>query len=317
MSKVKLPVIITPTRAELGLRCYRRHALADILLRARYASASLEFGSVVHAGVGAWWTAAKRDKTVDEAKQLAHSALQQEWDKRFTHNARMESPGDHTLALAQGMLEGYFKQATGAGPFELETNDWQIVSTEERIEVELGGDTPKGSKVSVQQDRVLFNKNKNHLIVVDTKTASRMDKRWERPWATSLQMKLYHAVMATAYDMPVENVSVVIEGVLKDVPTQVRYIPCPQWSEEMLDEAMAQARIVANRDYKLVSFEGQPRNQSDAEEIAVNHTPLNYQSCFEYNVECPFYGVCTAEPNERGNILRAEYFEIPEEEAGY
>lgn len=318
MTKLQLPVVVTPTRVELGLRCYRRHVLADLLQRARYYSPSLEFGSVVHAGAAAWW--ANSDLDGDVARAKAHHAVALEWAKRFDANPQV-TLGDHSLQLAEAMIQTYTTTAEMSGPFVLEDGEWQLVSVEDRLEVPLvlfGG--KRRAKLSFQTDRVVFNKANDHLVVVDTKTAARMDKRWERQWETSLQMKLYKAAAARAYDMPPEHIDVVIEGVLKDVPSNVKYIPAPDWSVDLLNEAVAQAVYIAERDWDLIEsddVELAPRNTAMIVEDAVNKTALNYMSCYEYGVECPFRRLCTSEPEERVALLTSEYFEVPEEDQGY
>lgn len=299
MAKITLPVVVTPSRVELGLRCYRRHVLNDLLQRARYKSGSLEFGSLIHAAVAEWWRSNDENKAV--------SVAEQEWDKRFEQTGL--TARDLTLELAMSMVERYVDEAVLQGPFAQEPGDWQMVTVEDRLEIPMVG----GGRLSFQTDRVVYNNTNAHLVIVDSKTAGRLDKRWERQWETSLQMKLYKAGSAKAYDFPVEAVDVVVEGILKDVPSQVRYIPCPDWSPDVLTEAVDQARAIAARDHAFIMQGTLPQ----LEEFAVNRTELNYMSCFEYGVECPFRRLCTAEPDERVAILRAEYFEIPEEDSGY
>jgi len=310
--KISLPIVVTPTRVELGLRCYRRHVLADVLQRARYFSPSLEFGSVVHAGAAAWWKNADVDG--DVARPRAVHATTQEWNKRFEQNPSV-SQKDLSLDLAVAMIESYTKNADMRGPFALESGDWQFVTVEDRLLIPLVG----GYKLSFQTDRVVYNKTNAHLVIVDSKTAARLDKKWERQWETSLQMKLYKAGAAKAYDFEVDQVDVVVEGILKDIPSDVRYVPCPDWSEAVLQEAVGQAIHIAKRDEALItdSESGLPRDLRYIEEDAVNKTALNYQSCYEYGVECAFRRLCTAEPDERVAILNAEYFEIPEADSGY
>lgn len=310
MSKIQLPVIVTPSRVELGLRCQRRHSLADILQVASYYSPSLEFGSVIHTGAASWWN--------DDGEG---SAMAAEWNKRFTMNPRVNQ-GELSLEMANAMMAAYRQNAKLAGPFDAE-GPWQLVSVEERIEVPLSlglvdGEERK-AKLSFQTDRVVWNKETQHLVVVDTKTAGRLDKRWARQWETSLQMKLYKACAVAAYDMDPANVSVVVEGVLKDVPSTIQYEVCPDWGQSTLAEAVNQAKIVALRDYELIagSIEGVPRDRNLVAQDALVNTAVNYMSCYEYGVECPFRKLCTAEPEERIAILNGEYWEIPEEDQGY
>ena len=311
MSKIQLPVIVTPSRVELGLRCQRRHVLSDIVQVASFYSPSLEFGSVVHAGAASWWN--------DDGEG---SAMAREWHKRFEMNPKINR-GDLSLEMANAMMNAYREKAMLAGPFDAE-GPWQLVSVEDRIELPLStgffeDGTERKFILSFQTDRVVWNKETKHLVVVDTKTAGRLDKRWARQWETSLQMKLYKACAVAAYDMEPENVSVVVEGVLKDVPSTIQYEVCPDWSADTLGEAVNQARIVALRDYDLIasSTEGIPRDRHLVVNDALVNTAINYMSCYEYGVECPFRKLCTAEPEERIGILNGEYFEIPEADQGY
>ena len=314
LSKIQLPIVVTPSRVELGLRCQRRHTLADILQVASYYSPSLEFGSVIHAGAAAWWSSGQDGM---EARKLAQAAILSEWRKRFEMNPKVNA-GELSSQMALAMLDNYMQTASLSGPFELE-GDWQLVSVEDRLEVPLVLDEERKAVLSFQTDRVVWNKDRQHLVVIDTKTAGRFDKRWAKQWETSLQMKLYKAAACTAYDMEPENVSVVVEGVLKDVPSTIQYEVCPEWSKGILTEAVNQARIVAIRDWDLIasSIEGVPRDKSLVVADALVNTAVNYMSCREYGVECPFYKLCTAEVEERVAILNGEYFNIPEEDQGY
>lgn len=241
------------------------------------------------------------------------------YHKRFTMNPRV-NPGELSLELALAMINGYTNDAKLAGPFD---GDWQLVSVEDRLEIPLtlGSSgllaSSKKGVLSFQSDRVVWNKEQQHLVIVDTKTSARMDRRWSRQWETSLQMKLYMAGAKTAYD--IENVSVVVEGVLKSVPTDIRYEVCPSWSVGTLTEAVNQARIIAERDSTLIASEtdGVPRDRSAVVKDALINTAVNYQECYSYGVECPFRKLCTAEPEERLGLLNGEYFEIPEADQAY
>lgn len=309
--KTSLPVVVTPTRVELGLRCNRRHAIADILQYARYYSPSLEFGTVIHAGAAAWWWAKKRDFTLGSAKQAAIVAVRTEFDRRITKNPRVAAK-DLSEELAISIIEGYTNEAKLNGPFHEEEGEWQIVSVEDRLEVPLVISGGRKAKLSFQTDRVVYNKTNRHLVIVDSKTAARIDNRWMRQWETSLQMKLYKAGAAIAYDFNPETIDVVVEGILKDVPTSIVYASTPDWSAALLDEAVRQAQTVAERDYQLITQVSKP-----IVEAALFDSAVNYADCYAYNTECPFRRLCVAEPNERVAILNAEYFEVPIEDQTY
>lgn len=294
MSRLHLPIVLTPTRAELGSRCHRRHFLSDILERNRYHSPSLAFGTVIHAAAAEWW----RSFDHAAAARVLHDTYAAVDPSTFGQTT--------TEQLAQAMLTTYVQNAALAGPFQ-SMGPWQIVSIEDRLEIPLGR-----HRLSFQTDRVLFNKDRGHLVVVDTKTAQRLDARWERQWEMSLQMKLYRRAMQRVYDMPL--LDIVIEGVLKDMPSKLRYYTCPEWDAGMLDEAERQFIHVADMDRALVASEiDVPVDTSIAEEWGVSKTAVNYHDCHSYNTECPFRRLCIAPVEQRVGILRAEYFETPSE----
>lgn len=310
MSKLELPVTITPSRSELAARCHRRHFLADILGKARYFSPSLEFGSVIHAGVGAVWLNRK-----DQTQPTWDAALEAEWAKRKVESDSL------TLALAKSMLKDYEQKALIAGPLTSQGN-FKLVDIEQRFEIPL-----RDIKLSFQTDRVAFDKDQNWMVIVDSKTAQRLDARWDKQWETSVQMKLYKtgakSVFATG-----GRVDVVVEGILKHAPSDIRYYVCPEWSDSMLAEAAFNAYQQAKMDEDLI-LKGSdivalrdsldhvhPKpvpNQKKIEELAVRYTPFNYADCYAYGVECPFRRICTADPEHRVSILNAEYFDVVEE----
>lgn len=313
-SKIELPVVITPTRAELGARCHRRHFLSDVLCRARYNSAALEFGSVVHAGAAAFWLSSLGRGTV-----TPEEAIEREWDKRFEQTDVSQESVSLRMALA--MMDYYAKNASLAGPYQEAADDWQLVDVEQRYEIGL-----KEFRLSFQMDRAVYSKEQNWLVIGDTKTASRLDYRWDRQWETSLQMKLYAGGSKQIFRTE-GRVSVFVEGVLKKVPSELRYYACPDWSDSLLSEAAFNAYVIAQMDQDII-LRGSDKirnimdpeavklvpNLQRLEELAVRTTPVNYNDCFSYGIECPFRRICAAEPDERAPILRAEYFEKVDEE---
>lgn len=301
MSKLQLPVVITPTRAELGARCHRRHFLSDVLGKALYVSPSLGFGSVVHSGIAAHWL--NNDVT---------KALTDEWNKQ-----KIESP-KLSLAMAQAMLDYYRQNASLAGPFTSQGN-FKLVDVEQRFEIPL-----RDATLSFQCDRVVYDKEQNWMVVVDSKTAGRLDSKWEKQWETSVQMKLYRAGAKQVFDTG-GRIDIVVEGVLKTVPSDIRYFVCPEWSDGLLVEAGHNAYTIASMDAELltngsdvvqlsddqgVMTEKYVINPDKVEKLAVQFTPVNYADCYAYNVECPFRRICTADIDQRVPILKAEYFDI-------
>jgi hypothetical protein len=308
MSHLQLPVVITPTRAELGARCHRRHFLSDVLGKALYRSPSLEFGSVIHAGAAQHWLG--RDW---------RSVVQDEWTKRFDMGDQRPSQDNVSLPMAMAMMEHYVENAKLAGPFQ-DQGEWKRVDVEQRFELPL-----KDVKLSFQCDRMVYNAAENWLVIVDTKTAGRLDIKWDRTWETSLQMKLYKAGAKAVFDTG-GRVSVVVEGLLKKVPSSIRYYECPDWSDSLVAEAMFNAYTIAGVDRDLITVTSdrvsnimQPGqytpvpNVQKATEFALRMTPVNYMDCYSYGIECPFRRLCTSPVEDRMAILAGEYFDITEE----
>lgn len=310
MSKLQLPVVITPTRAELGARCHRRHFLSDILGKARYFSPSLEFGSVIHAGVAAHWL-----KSKDPNAPSPFASMANEWSQRKIESDSL------TIQLANAMLGEYMQKAELAGPFTSQGN-WKLVDVEQRFEIPL-----KDTRLSFQCDRIVHDPDQNWLVVVDSKTAGRLDSKWDRQWETSLQMKLYRAGVKHVFDTG-GRIDIVVEGILKHTPSDIRYVVCPEWSNAMLGEATHNAYCIAALDSDFVVQASDqivlrdamdnpmPKlipNADKALELAVALTPTNYFDCYSYGIECPFRRICTADVDERVAIVKGEYFDIPEE----
>jgi hypothetical protein len=297
MNKVQLPVVITPSRTEVGTRCHRRHFLGDILSRARYFSPSLEFGSVIHAGVASHWLGQKQLPAVAPGMAVAD-----EWSKRKVESDSL------TLQLAQSIIGDYQQNAQLAGPFTGQGN-FKLVDVEQRFELDLA----PGIKMTFQCDRIVHDADQNWTIVVDSKTSQRLDQRWDRQWEVSLQMKLYRAGVINTFQTN-GRVDIVVEGILKHSPSTLRYYICPEWSEGILLEALRQAQMIAELDKDILSDPvGELYDLKTIEEYAVSLTPVNYQDCYSYNTECPFRRICIADVDQRVALLHAEYFELEEE----
>src|SRR6476646_9079959 len=119
-----LIIVVTPTNVETASRCHRRHFLSDILSKALYSSPSLEFGSLLHAGVGNYWL--DRDW---------RSVIKDEWRTRF--ELTDVSKEKVSLELANGMMEYYVDNAELAGPFASAADDWQLVDVEQRFSIPI------------------------------------------------------------------------------------------------------------------------------------------------------------------------------------
>ncbi len=310
MSKLQLPIVVTPTRVELANRCHRRHFLSDILGKARYFSPSLEFGTVMHSAFAAHWMNQKAANPTDP-----FAVIDTEWAKR-----KVESD-DLTPQLAKSMLSDYMAKAQIAGPFTAQGN-FKLVDVEQRFELPI-----RDSRLSFQMDRIVHDPEQNWMVIVDSKTAGRLDSRWDRQWETSIQMKLYRAGAMQVFQTG-GRVDIVVEGVLKHAPSDVRYYVCPEWSETLLKEAIHQAYMVASLDRDLVEQASDMVNLADSQgqiqqtllpnaekalALGVSMTPINYMDCYSYGVECPFRRICVADVEQRVDIMKAEFFDIQDE----
>ena len=230
-----------------------------------------------------------------------------------------------TPALAVSMMEHYEKNAKIAGPFTDQGN-WKVVDVEQRFEIPL-----RDVKLSFQMDRVVHDQDQNWLVIVDSKTAGRLDSKWERQWETSVQMKLYRAGAKQVFQTG-GRIDIVVEGLLKHVPSDIRYYACPEWSDGLLLEAAHNAYVQAKMDQDLIEQSMKPMmivpvqrdgqdnvkeqmavDEKTLAELAVRFTPVNYFDCFSYGIECPFRRICTADVDQRVSIMNAEYFDISTE----
>lgn len=287
---MRLDGVLTPTRVELGHRCYRRHAISDILEKNLYKAASAAFGNVIHAGAAAHWRGSGIDQVLDAVRQ------------EYLKNAN-DLNEKHSFELAESMIKHYIENARISGPF---IGNYQVVTIEERISTVING-----YKISMQLDRALSLDNRR-MLIVDTKTAARLDQRWRNGWDMSLQMKLYKLITQTLFDMPVD---IVVEGLLKAPKSKIEYYATPDWDFDQLDEAKNQFLAIASADDEVLSS---ARINFDTEfdlgrltEVIVNQTRYNPGDCNSYNVQCPFYRVCSSPPSQRVGLLNAEYIDVP------
>jgi hypothetical protein len=275
--------VLTPTRIETGSACHRRHVVADILEKGLYESPSAKFGNIIHAGTAEWW------KSRDDAK-VAMAALEEgkKWERVLNEK--------HSIELALAMLEQYPGKARLGGPYG---DDLQVVTIEERLPVKLDG-----LSLTFQLDRLLSINNEK-LVLVDTKTASRIDAKWRGKWNRSLQQRLYKALIEKEYDMPVD---VVIEGMVKVLPLKMEYVPCPEWTDGELQEAVDQAKRIADKDAEVLQVYLEHGEEAMIEYALVN-TEFNYEYCNAYGSPCPVQKICDS-PIELRRGLLAEYIDI-------
>lgn len=289
---VELPLIGTPSRTELSARCHRRHFVGDVLcLRKKERDeCHVSVGTVVHAGAAEWWATA----SLGDAKQAAREKYEEleGWITKAEYTPEF---------VCEHLVSRYTEQASIAGLFEPE--GWEIVTIEERIILPLGPE----ATISFQLDRLVQDQD-HKLVLVDTKTASHIDKRWRSQWLLNLQQKLYAYTVREHFGQPLS--AHFIEGLEKSPKAPLEYVPLPLWSDGELTEAASLFRRLVQRDAVLVAEATGAGGVVDIDrlfELAVIATDFNPHDCFSYGRECELYKICTAPVEERVGLLEDEF----------
>jgi len=295
---VRLPVVGSPSRTETACRCYRRHYLQDVIQYELYRSPALSFGTVMHEGVGVFWQmGGPQAGLMSYAAGL--EAMTDEWKRLLPDGAK------HTLESATKMYEAYTANAVLAGPFP---GDYTPFLIEKRNELEFGGRI-----LSYKVDRAVENQDDGSLVILDLKTASKINDKWHGNFNRTLQMKLYKYAMMFQYE---RDVQVCIEGLSKDPRPKFEYHICPQWDHDTLLEAFHEweRHAIMDEEFIQMAFDRSTEEGREvwdcAEEIGVLDTPFNYGDCYSYFIECPFYRLCTAPPSMRHLLLKADYTRV-------
>lgn len=304
-------VQITPTRAELAARCFRRHAVADVLsMRPRSDSAPhRDFGKALHAACAAHWKLyCSGERTPARLTHEAERALEAAWLSSIAEDSNL------TLELGRFLARHYALGAKIAGEHWAGSAAWELVACEERIALDLGD----GVVLTFQLDRLVRctegDPTQPIYVVVDTKSAGRLGSYWHRTWPTSLQQKCYHAAVERHFG--IDLAAHYIEGVLKNVPCEIVYAEV-HWSDGILEEALDLAKQLALRDAALLRAAEQEAlrtglpSSHTLREAALRSTLTNAEDCFAYNRKCELYELCHfTEPEQRSALLQAEFVEV-------
>ena len=310
---LRLPIIQSPTRVELEQRCHRRHLLSDLLLREAYKSPSAAFGTVIHAGTNEWWQA------LEVEKKSGAEAYERMIDVALTDYPEFLGQGKdyHTQELTRKILHRYSQDAViSAGS---PRGAWEILDMERRFTYKTAVST-----MTFKLDRVLANLKEGTLLIADTKTSSRPDAKWAKGMTRSVQQRIYNYLAQQVYKMPVAEHW--IEGI--DKKGSVGAIHYEQidalWTPAYVDEAFALAQKSAENDEAsivaayssskiVLTDEGLVPDDVEEERLdqallgyASTKAPFNEQDCYSYYVECPYRGVCDADPGDRVALLNDE-----------
>lgn len=317
--RISLPKEGSGTRTELALRCYRRHALGDVLEywpSAEEEPAGTSFGKVMHSGVAAHW---RQEFNLGEDNPYA--VMSAKYDRL---RAAIEVDDRLSDDLANTMLRHYMANAVPAsGHWAAGQEGWAVATLpgsdggtpliEYRLEVE----TPGGYRFRMQCDRCVVLPSHDIYVVADYKSAGASRGKpklyvppgmasWDEQWMQSVQMRMYKWGMQKVLDAPVD---VMVEGQCKHPETFLQLVPCPDWSEERLMEAVMLFEDVCKRDTELIEhcmLDGAV-DMDMLFERALNFTPCNYKDCYQYFHPCEYLHICNAQPSERLGLLKARY----------
>lgn len=289
---INLPIVGSPSRAETAARCQRRHFVHDVLClrRKERDEAAVSVGTVVHAGAAEWW------KTGDLSAALLAAR------RRYHELAQWFMPYDELTPgfVADHLVRRYTDQATLTGIYP--TEGAELVSVEQRIVLPLGAE----ATLSFQADRVL-RYNDGTYVVIDTKTARRLDAYWRKRWRVSLQQKLYHWGVYQYYGA--KSVVGAVEGLQKDVAARLEYVQT-MWTDGELEEAVEFFKRMVQDDAALVAVATEPDgsvNLNKLYDVAINSTNFNPADCWSYGKECELYELCTSDPAYRVGLLTADF----------
>ena len=248
-----------------------------------------------------WW----RYSTTDLADQVARDAAEVILLESYEKYPALASDKKHTFDLAIFMLRYYMDEAPLAGGFWAAGQaGWEPIAIEERIIIDIGD-----MKLSFQLDRLVRLPSHDLTVLVDLKTAGRMNKNWERNWPLSLQQKLYRWAVREHYSLDLSGHY--IEGLLKDVPCDLKYVELPDWSDAELTEAVDLFRTLWSRDEDLIW--GSIDEETGAVDVArlthrgLTETTTNPFDCFSYYTQCPMYDICQAPPDQRVALLEESF----------
>jgi hypothetical protein len=286
-------VVLSPTRVAGALKCLRKHVLSEMLGQTPndHSAPALDFGDMMHRVAAVFWQNGGALGFLQEGEAVAREYLLANFTTPFNEK--------HTPALALKLLSVY---AATARLMPFGGSEWVIADIEQRHSCNV----PFGV-LTFQIDRLLRNTNTGQLALVDLKTASRTDARWEKQWARSLQMKLYAECVARHYGTPLTWL--VIEG-LDKTQGVLKYLALAEVSAERRAEAWHAVEWIARHDSQLLDAARLADGSIDVDrlvELALSSTPTNEAECFTYGSQCDFLPLCDAEPSERLGLLKAEY----------
>lgn len=292
---VTLPLTITPSRVGEAAKCHRAHFVRNVLCLEPLGEvpAALTFGTSLHAAAAAKWRGL--GGAVMRAAALA------------TFQADGGGDDRHTAALLEQLVTQYDMTALPIGPHwsgDLAGTTVRALAVEERITLDLG---PLAT-LSFQLDRLMqvdLPGLPSVVGLVDTKSASRCDQRWRRQWALDLQQRLYQAAVRRQYGVPLDVH--VVEGVEKFGTGSITYVPIDLYDDSTLDEAIAHAIRLVQRDAKIVAQAQRDDGTVDMDDLlwrAVIQTDISPTHCFDWGRTCALYDACRGPAAGRERFLQ-------------
>jgi len=302
----RLPVVLSPTRSEDRNTCGRKHVLKNILDRHKYRSPSADFGTVMHSGANHWWHGIVAEADPHKLLIEATEIVEAKWDE-------LRPTGDkHSKDMAVRLMQ-YYPQMRFAG---IMPGEWHVAQyngqpmIEQRIELQVGTHI-----LSFQVDRACEN-DADDIAMIDLKTAARINAYWHRQWELSPQMKLYRLGLKQIFP-EARRITLLVEGIEKNIPFKFDYHTCPEWSSEQLEEISMQWQRLAERDAVLLELCTQQKGTIDLSLVAHyalnGFTDFDNKRCWDYGMECEYLDLCKADVEHRVGLLHSDYDVIPVE----
>lgn len=304
---LRLPVIVTPTRVELGARCYRRHVLSDLLQlkpKGSKMDGNLVFGQLYHLGTDIFWQNVCDANGYPNGDRLqAYRAMwaivAAAWDKQWPYVALTDRTSYMSKELLQSLLQEYAKNARLAGDLP---GNWRLVNSETRF-----GTMPLAdSELHYKVDRVVANDD-GETAIVDTKTANGLGPQWVRSQELSLQQRMYAALEARRLG----HVGyVLIEGVAKKGQVGlIEYVWLNQtWDDQFIDESMLLAQQIISKDKRFVTKVDGNRGLALSTALTMAHeVPFNLMDCRSYFRDCEYEPLCSSNPIMRVGLANSDY----------
>lgn len=316
--------LITNSRTTAFLTCQRLHQISYVQGYRALASEEMEFGSLMHAGLEAWWLAFKMG-----GEPLARALHGME-----DYSQKNESVDVGMFAKARIMMRAYDAR------WAPEMDDIEVLEVEKEFMAPLPtpkGKEAKGLMIAGKIDVLVRRRSTGQVLMVEHKTSgadlSPGSTYWQR-LRTNSQISMYHeGAKSLGYSLDGCLYDVIVRPAqrpLKATPEESRKytktgaLYANQRAEDETPDEFEQ-RIIAvvaedpNRFFAradIVRFEHElQESRLDVyyvgtqirDQVRTGIAPRNTNACQRYGSDCPFLPVCSGVDSlDSGNYVKAE-----------